>query len=91
VIPKFALLYKDLGVPLPGPTQLLIAITVDYRMYIFSAMAAFVLSIVGVFFWSRSEEGGVAFDRQVFRVSSGGRHVAEVSGRHSFAVPSQHF
>src|SRR3981189_2796225 len=56
VIPKFALLYKDLGVPLPGPTQLLIAITVDYRMYIFSAMAAFVLSIVGVFFWSRSEE-----------------------------------
>src|SRR6266481_4994379 len=36
VIPKFALLYKDLGVPLPGPTQLLIAITVDYRMYIFS-------------------------------------------------------
>jgi type IV pilus assembly protein PilC len=68
VIPKFALLYKDLGVPLPGPTQLLIAITVDYRMYIFSAMAAFVLGIVGVFFWSRSEEGGVAFDRQVFRV-----------------------
>src|ERR1700745_2747222 len=31
VIPKFALLYKDLGVPLPGPTQFLIAITVDYR------------------------------------------------------------
>jgi len=23
---------------------------------------------VGAFFWSRSEEGGVAFDRQVFRV-----------------------
>src|SRR6266481_5843385 len=68
VIPKFALLYRDLGVPLPGPTQFLIAITVDYRMYIFSAMAAFVLGIVGVFFWSRSEEGGVAFDRLVFRV-----------------------
>jgi type IV pilus assembly protein PilC len=67
VIPKFATLYKDLGVPLPGPTQLLIAITVDYRVYILSALAAFLVGIVGVFFWSRSEEGGVAFDRLVFR------------------------
>ena len=68
VVPKFATLYRDLGVPLPGPTQLLIAITVDYRIYILSALAAFLLGIVGVFFWSRSEEGGVAFDRLVFRV-----------------------
>src|ERR1700739_2695637 len=68
VIPKFATLYKDLGVPLPGPTQFLILITVDYRVYILSALAVFLLSIVGVFFWSRSEEGGVAFDRLVFRL-----------------------
>jgi len=68
VIPKFALLYKDLGVPLPGPTQFLIAITVDYRVYILSVLVAFLAGIVGVFFWSRSEEGGVAFDRLVFRV-----------------------
>jgi type IV pilus assembly protein PilC len=68
VIPKFATLYKDLGVPLPGPTQLLIAITVDARVYILSALAAFLVGIVGVFFWSRSEEGGVAFDRLVFRL-----------------------
>src|SRR5271169_291261 len=68
VIPKFATLYKDLGVPLPGPTQFLIAITVDYRNYIFAALALFLLSIVGTFFWSRSEEGGVAFDRLLFRI-----------------------
>jgi len=68
VIPKFATLYKDLGVPLPGPTQFLIAITVDYRNYIFGALALFLVSILGVFFWSRSEEGGVAFDRLLFRV-----------------------
>jgi type IV pilus assembly protein PilC len=67
VIPKFATLYKDLGVPLPGPTQLLIAITVDYRVYILSALVAFLVTVVGVFFWSRSEEGGVAFDRLLFR------------------------
>jgi type IV pilus assembly protein PilC len=41
---------------------------VDYRVYILSALAVFLLSIVGVFFWSRSEEGGVAFDRLVFRI-----------------------
>jgi type IV pilus assembly protein PilC len=68
VIPKFATLYKDLGVPLPGPTQFLIAVTVDYRIYILSTLAAIVLGMVGVFFWSRSEEGGVAFDRLVFRI-----------------------
>ena len=68
VIPKFATLYKDLGVPLPGPTQFLIVVTVDYRNYIFGALALFLVSVIGVFFWSRSEEGGVAVDRLVFRM-----------------------
>src|SRR6202040_2843805 len=31
VIPKFAVLYRDLNVDLPAPTRLLIALTVDYR------------------------------------------------------------
>jgi type IV pilus assembly protein PilC len=68
VVPKFATLYRDLGVPLPGPTQLLITITVDYRNYILGAVALFFLTIAGIFFWSRSEEGGVVFDRLVFRL-----------------------
>src|SRR5215470_17855042 len=34
VVPKFALLYRDLNVDLPGPTKVLIALTVDYR-YVF--------------------------------------------------------
>src|SRR2546423_3843932 len=36
VIPKFALLYEDMKVPLPTPTRILIALTVDYR-YVFMA------------------------------------------------------
>lgn len=68
VVPKFATLYRDLGVPLPGPTQLLITITVDYQNYILGVIAAFLLTVAGVFFWSRSEEGGVAFDRVLFRL-----------------------
>jgi type IV pilus assembly protein PilC len=68
VIPKFALLYSDLGVQLPGPTKFLVTVTVDYRLYILALIAAGFLALLGVFFWSRSEEGGVAFDRMKFRV-----------------------
>jgi type IV pilus assembly protein PilC len=67
VIPKFALLYRDLGVELPGPTKLLIAITVDYRYHILGTIALAFLSVLGIFFWSRSEEGGISFDRILFR------------------------
>jgi type IV pilus assembly protein PilC len=68
VIPKFATLYKDLNVPLPGPTRVLIALTVDYRYLFLSCIAALALFAVGLFFWSRTEEGGIAFDRLKFRV-----------------------
>src|ERR1700726_2080372 len=63
VIPKFALLYRDLGVALPGPTKLLVAITVDYRYYILGGVALLALACLGIYFWSRSEEGGLAFDK----------------------------
>jgi type IV pilus assembly protein PilC len=46
----------------------LIALTVDYRYVFLGAAAAFVLLIVGIYFWSRTEDGGVAFDRLKFRV-----------------------
>jgi type IV pilus assembly protein PilC len=68
VIPKFALLYRDLNVELPGPTKLLIALTVDYRYVVLSVVASIPLLIVALYFWSRTEEGGVAFDRLKFRL-----------------------
>jgi type IV pilus assembly protein PilC len=68
VVPKFAQLYRDLGVELPGPTRLLVRITVDYRYYILGVILLLFLTAVGVFFWSRSEEGGLAFDRLKFRL-----------------------
>jgi type IV pilus assembly protein PilC len=46
----------------------LIAVTIDYRPYILAAVGLLALTILGVFFWSRSEEGGVAFDRIKFRI-----------------------
>jgi type IV pilus assembly protein PilC len=68
VIPKFALLYADLNVELPAPTKLLILVTVDYRAYILAAIALMILGIIALFFWSRSEAGGVAFDRLKFKI-----------------------
>ena len=67
VIPKFALLYSDLGVNLPGPTQFLIAVTVEYRYFVLAGIGALVLIGLGVYVWSRTEEGGTAFDRIKFR------------------------
>ncbi len=68
VIPKFATLYNDLNVPLPGPTRLLIALTVDYRYYFLACVATLVSFAIGVYFWSRTEEGGAVFDRLKFRL-----------------------
>lgn len=68
VVPKFGMLYRDLGVPLPTATKILVAVTIDYRLYILGFIAAIAVFALGVFFWSRSEEGGVAFDRIKFRV-----------------------
>src|ERR1700704_3747502 len=41
VIPKFALLYRDLNAELPTATKILIAVTVDYRYYLLGAIASF--------------------------------------------------
>src|SRR5256886_3365697 len=68
VIPKFALLYHDLNVELPGPTRLLIALTVDYRFVVLAIVALMAVAAGGIFLWSRTEEGGTAFDRFKFRL-----------------------
>ncbi|MDP9147912.1 MAG: type II secretion system F family protein [Acidobacteriota bacterium] len=68
VVPKFALLYRDLGVELPAPTQLLISLTVNYRFAVLGVIAFAFLVAIGVFLWSRTEEGGTAFDRFKFKL-----------------------
>jgi type IV pilus assembly protein PilC len=68
VIPKFALLYRDMNVQLPTPTRILIAITVDYRYVVLGCVGALLAAILAVWIWSRSEAGGTAFDRLKFRI-----------------------
>jgi type IV pilus assembly protein PilC len=68
VIPKFALLYQDMKVPLPTPTRILIALTVDYRYAVLGTIAALFVAAIGLFAWSRSEEGGISMDRMKFKL-----------------------
>lgn len=68
VIPKFATLYKELDVQLPAATRILITLTVDYRPYLLGAIGLLALVALGVYLWSRTEEGGAAFDRLKFRL-----------------------
>ncbi len=42
VVPKFAVLYRDLGVELPASTKLLMAMTVDYRYVVLGTIAALI-------------------------------------------------
>ncbi|HMI51349.1 MAG TPA: type II secretion system F family protein [Candidatus Saccharimonadales bacterium] len=68
VVPKFALLYKDLNVELPGPTQFLLAMTGEYRFYGLGAIGFVFLFAIAVYFWSRTDEGGETFDRLKFKL-----------------------
>src|ERR1700687_4544116 len=49
VIPKFAVLYRDLNVDLPAPTRLLIALTVDYRFVVLGIVALIAVGAAGIF------------------------------------------
>src|SRR5438876_1195970 len=68
VVPRFALLYRDMNVELPTPTRVLIALTVDYRFLFLGFVALLALIAMGVFLWSRTDEGGTALDRFKFRL-----------------------
>jgi type IV pilus assembly protein PilC len=63
VIPKFALLYNDLNITLPRATRILLAATVTYRPYLLGAIGLLMLLALGVFSWSRSEQGGLTLER----------------------------
>ena len=77
VIPKFAGLYSDLNVTLPQATRILIAITVTYRPYLLSSIAALAVIAAGMFAWAQSDEGGLAMERIRMRLPLVGETVTK--------------
>jgi type IV pilus assembly protein PilC len=63
VIPRFAMLYKDMNVPLPGPTQFLIELVTGFKGYVLGLFIAVVVIALTAFFYSRTDEGAIAKDR----------------------------
>jgi type IV pilus assembly protein PilC len=63
VIPQFAKLYADMNITLPLATRILISVAVGFRPYLLGIFALLVAAGVGFYFWSKTEAGGIAFDR----------------------------
>ncbi len=68
VVPKFAELYSDMNLSLPPSTQLLISLTVTYRIYFLAFFLAMLGGVAFLFVWSRTAAGGVAVDKLKLKV-----------------------
>ena len=62
-MPRFAALYKDLGVPLPRITQIVLDIALPLRDYFIVFAIAIALGAVAIFFWTRTDRGALVIDR----------------------------
>lgn len=62
-IPRFAELYRDLQVPLPLLSQVMLAVALPLRKYLLLLVPVLVVMAFGIYLWSRSEQGGLALDR----------------------------
>lgn len=67
-MPKFAELFRDLQVPLPKITQIVLGIALPLRNYLVFLLAAGVIAAVAIFLWTRTTHGGIVIDRLKPRV-----------------------
>jgi type IV pilus assembly protein PilC len=68
VVPRFSELYSDMGLSLPASTQLLVALTVTYRLYFLALFLMLLGSITFLVLWSRTTAGAVAVDKLKLKV-----------------------
>jgi type IV pilus assembly protein PilC len=62
-LPNFAALYKDLDVPLPAPTRIMLSLAMPLRHYFLVFLVAIGAIVVASFLWSRSREGALTLER----------------------------
>lgn len=63
VVPRFALLYDQIGTNLPSATRLLLAVGNNFQHYILWVLASFALLVYAGFRYSRTEAGAARVDR----------------------------
>ncbi|HXW55265.1 MAG TPA: type II secretion system F family protein [Candidatus Cybelea sp.] len=62
-MPRFASLYKDLDVPLPKITQVVLDVSLPLRNYFLVFASIAVVTGAAVFLWTRTDQGGLVIDR----------------------------
>jgi type II secretory pathway component PulF len=68
VIPKFAAIFQDLGVPVPPATQVLLSISVFTTSYWWLALLLIAGTVIGVRSWAKTPKGSRTWDSLVLRV-----------------------
>jgi len=68
VIPRFAELYKDLNVDLPGITIIVTRLATEFRWEVLGAAVSAVLLVIFLSMWSRTDKGGYATDKLTQRL-----------------------
>jgi type IV pilus assembly protein PilC len=62
-MPRFADLYRDLGVPLPRITQIVLAIALPLRNYFIVFAVIIAVGAAAIFLWTRTGHGALVIDR----------------------------
>jgi general secretion pathway protein F len=68
VIPRFAVIFKDLGQAIPLPTQILLEISGAVVSYWWIGLLALMAAVLGWRMWTSSAEGRLAWDRSLLRL-----------------------
>jgi type IV pilus assembly protein PilC len=63
VVPRFAMLYDQLGTNLPAATRMLLAVGNNFQHYILWMLAAFALIVYGLYRYSQTASGTARIDR----------------------------
>jgi general secretion pathway protein F len=69
VVPRFAVIFSDLGQAIPLPTQLLISASAVLQAYWWLAALALIVGIIVWRAWTSTAEGRLAWDRAVLRIA----------------------
>lgn len=68
VVPRFAVIFADLGQAVPLPTQILLAVSGGLRAYWWAGALGAVAGVIGWRVWTGTPEGRLAWDRWLLRL-----------------------
>jgi type IV pilus assembly protein PilC len=68
VVPQFAKLYQDMNAALPAVTVMMLEVGTHAQRYAPIAAAAFILAVLGLWQWKKTDKGAETVDRAILRL-----------------------